>query len=128
MVLSCDLWADYNLFLLNYLKFYFVLVKVLNMDVDKALQTYQIEYMVLKEEMSEQGTESEPQSSQGKQLEGENKELQKQNTELSDQLQVIFFIFYLFKNFWFTGTLGLLTNTEIKVTINLFLCKNKICN
>lgn len=48
------------------------------MDVDKALQTYQIEYMVLKEEMSEPGTESEPQSSQGKQLEGENKELQKQ--------------------------------------------------
>ena len=58
------------------------------MDVDKALQTYQIEYMVLKEEMSEQGAEAEPQSSQGKQLEGENKELQKQNAELSDQLQV----------------------------------------
>lgn len=58
------------------------------MDVDKALQTYQIEYMVLKEEMSELGTESEPQSSQGKQMEGENKELQKQNAELSDQLQV----------------------------------------
>lgn len=58
------------------------------MDVEKALQTYQIEYMVLKEEMSERGIDSEPQSSQGKQIEGENKELQKQNTELSDQLQV----------------------------------------
>lgn len=65
------------------------------MDVDKALQTYQIEYMVLKEEMCEQGTESEPQSSQGKQLEGENKELQKQNTELSDQLQVKCLMFFL---------------------------------
>lgn len=59
------------------------------------MQTYQIEYMVLKEEMSEQGTESEPQSSQGKQLEGENKELQKQNAELSDQLQVKCLIVFL---------------------------------
>lgn len=58
------------------------------MDVERALQTYQIEYMVLKEEMSEHGTDSETQSSQGQQLEGENKELQKQNAELSDQLQV----------------------------------------
>lgn len=58
------------------------------MDVEKALQTYQIEYMVLKEEMSEHGVESEPQSSEGHQIEGENKELQKQNNELSDQLQV----------------------------------------
>lgn len=58
------------------------------MDVERALQTYQIEYMVLKEEMSEHGTEPETQSSQGQQLEGENKELQKQNAELSDQLQV----------------------------------------
>lgn len=65
------------------------------MDVDKVLQTYQIEYMVLKEEMSEQGAESEPQSFQGKQLEGENKELQKQNTELSDQLQVKYFVVFL---------------------------------
>lgn len=68
------------------------------MDVEKDLQIYQIEYMVLKEEMSNHSTESEPKSSQGKQVESGDKELQKQNTELSDQLQVkyvFFFIFYL---------------------------------
>lgn len=60
------------------------------MEAEKALQTYQIEYMVLKEEMSEHAAESTPQSSQGKHIESENKELQKQNAELSDQLQVKF--------------------------------------
>nr|XP_042895269.1 TBC1 domain family member 1 isoform X2 [Parasteatoda tepidariorum] len=65
-----------------------VLDQVLSMDVEKVLLTYQIEYMVLKEEMSEVNSESEPMSSMKKQIETENKDLQKQNTELSDQLQV----------------------------------------
>lgn len=58
------------------------------MDVEKVLLTYQIEYMVLKEEMSETNLESEPTSSIKKQIETENKDLQKQNAELSEQLQV----------------------------------------
>lgn len=58
------------------------------MDIEKSLMTYQIEYMVLKEEMSEHGADSEPTSSISKQIENENKELQKQNMELTEQLQV----------------------------------------
>ncbi|GFR24555.1 TBC1 domain family member 1 [Trichonephila clavata] len=65
-----------------------VLDQVLSMDVEKSLLTYQIEYMVLKEEMSELNNDSETTSSMRAQVENENKDLQKQNMELTEQLQV----------------------------------------
>ncbi|GIX69489.1 TBC1 domain family member 1 [Caerostris darwini] len=65
-----------------------VLDQVLSIDIEKSLLTYQIEYMVLKEEMSELNTDTESTSSKKKNLESENKDLQKQNMELAEQLQV----------------------------------------
>lgn len=68
------------------------------MDIEKSLLTYQIEYMVLKEEMSEHSADSESSSSISKQVESENKELQKQNMELTEQLQVKYTCFYQLTN------------------------------
>ncbi|XP_054715588.1 TBC1 domain family member 1-like [Uloborus diversus] len=65
-----------------------VLDQVLSLDIENSLQTYQIEYMVLKEEMSEYNADSDQVSSIRNQVESENKELEKSNLELADQLQV----------------------------------------
>ncbi|KAF8794197.1 TBC1 domain family member 1 like protein [Argiope bruennichi] len=65
-----------------------LLLHVLLMDIEKSLLTYQIEYMVLKEEMTELNTSSEATPAMRTQIENENKDLQKQNMELQEQLQV----------------------------------------